>query len=70
MPIICDVLREHKIQRIVQRRADSALPIVVIHGNGIEGLKIRQAIEDEQSEIPPQPRFELASVMDGRAVVP
>ncbi len=70
VPIICDVLREHKIQRIVQRRADSALPIVVIHGNGIEGLKIRQAIEDEQSEIPPQPRFELASVMDGRAVVP
>lgn len=70
VPIVCDVLREHKIQRIKQRRADSALPIVVIHGDGIEGMEIRQVIEDEQSEIPPQPRFELASVMDGRAVVP
>ena len=69
-PIVCDVLREHKIQRIMQRRADSALPIVVIHGDGIEGLEIRQAIEDEQSEVPPQPHFELASVMDSRAVVP
>ena len=70
MPIVRNVLREHKIQRIMQRRADSALPIVVIHGDGIEGLEIRQAIEDEQSEVPPQPRFELAPVMDGRAVVP
>lgn len=70
VPIVCDVLREHKIQRIMQRRADSALPIVVTHSDGIEGLEIRQVIEDEQSEIPPQPRFELASVMDGRAVVP
>ena len=70
VPIVRNVLREHKIQRIMQRRADSALPIVVIHGDGIEGLEIRQAIEDEQSKVPPQPRFELASVMDGRAVVP
>ena len=70
VPIVRDVLSEHKIQRIMQRRADSALPIVVIHGDGIEGLEIRQAIEDGQSEVPPQPRFELVSVMDGRAVVP
>ena len=70
VPVVRDVLREHKIQRVMQRRADSALTIVVIHGDGIEGLEIRQAIEDEQSEVPPQPRFELASAMDGRAVVP
>ena len=43
--ITCNVFRQHEIQRVMQRRTDNPLSVIVIDSYGIESLKIRKVFE-------------------------
>lgn len=68
--IVSYIFSESKVKGIAQRYTNCPLSIIVVNGNYIEQLKIRQAIKNEQGEIAPNPRLEFLSIAGVRNAIP
>ena len=68
--IVSYIFSESKVKGIAQRYTNCPLSIIVVNGNYIEQLKIRQAIKNEQGEITPNPRLEFLSIAGVRNAIP
>ena len=68
--IVSYIFSENKVEGIAQRYTNCPLSIIVVNGNYIEQLKIRQAIKNEQGKIASNPRLKFLSIASIRNAIP
>lgn len=67
--IVGNIFSEHEVERVMESNAHGTLSVVVIDGNGIEGLKEHQVFIDKSGEIATDLRFKFISAMSIGGIV-
>ena len=67
--IVGNIFSEHEVERVMESNAHGTLSVVVVDGNGIEGLKEHQVFVDKSSKIATDLRFKFISAMSIGGIV-